>query len=120
MASGALVISDLKKDIIIRGGENIAAIEIEEALLLSNAIVEVAIVAVPHSRFGEGVGACIVPAAGFQVDMDHLRELLAISGLAKQKWPQYLELFTALHKTASGKVQKDKLRQSIRQQGVSL
>ena len=120
MASGALVISDRKKDIIIRGGENIAAREIEEALLLSDAIVEVAIVAVPHSRLGEGVGACIVPAAGFQVDMDHLRELLALSGLAKQKWPQYLELFTALPKTASGKVQKDKLRQSIRQQGVSL
>ena len=90
MASGALVISDRKKDIIIRGGENIAAREIEEALLLSDAIVEVAIVAVPHSRLGEGVGACIVPAAGFQVDMDHLRELLALSGLAKQKWPQYL------------------------------
>lgn len=120
LASGALIISDRKKDIIIRGGENIAAREIEETLLLSDAIVDVAIVAVPHSRLGEGVGACIVPAPGFQVDMDYLRELLAASGLAKQKWPQYLELMSALPKTASGKVQKDKLRQSIRQQGVSL
>ena len=120
LASGALIISDRKKDIIIRGGENIAAREIEDTLLLSNAIAEVAIVAVPHSRLGEGVGACVVPAAGFQVDMDTLREILATSGLAKQKWPQYLELLSALPKTASGKVQKDKLRQSIRQQGVNL
>ncbi|MDG1066683.1 MAG: AMP-binding protein [Luminiphilus sp.] len=120
LASGALVISDRKKDIIIRGGENIAARELEDTLLLSNAIAEVAIVAVPHSRLGEGVGACVVPAAGSQVDMNTLREILAESGLAKQKWPQYLELFSALPKTASGKVQKDKLRQSIRQQGVSL
>ena len=118
--SGALIISDRKKDIIIRGGENIAAREIEETLLFSDAIADVAIVAVPHSRLGEGVGACIVPETGHHVDMDTLRDILAVSGLAKQKWPQYLELFAALPKTASGKVQKDKLRQGIRQQGVSL
>jgi len=52
--------------------------------------------------------------------MKYLQELLADSGLAKQKWPQHLELLTALPKTASGKVQKDKLRQGLREQGVTL
>ena len=119
-ASGALIISDRKKDIIIRGGENIAAREIEEILLRSKAILEIAVVAVPHERLGEGIGACIVAEAGYQVDMKYLQELLADSGLAKQKWPQHLELLTALPKTASGKVQKDKLRQGLREQGVTL
>ncbi|MDG2272674.1 MAG: AMP-binding protein, partial [Halioglobus sp.] len=119
-ASGALIISDRKKDIIIRGGENIAAREIEEILLRSEAILEIAVVAVPHERLGEGIGACIVAEAGYRVDMKYLQELLADSGLAKQKWPQHLELLTALPKTASGKVQKDKLRQGLREQGVTL
>ena len=118
--SGALLITDRKKDIIIRGGENIAAREIEEVLLSSDAIAEIAVVAVPHGRLGEGVGACVVTAGGQALDEDALYNTLSSSGLAKQKWPQHIAVYDALPKTASGKVQKEVLRQQLRDQGVSL
>ena len=115
-----IVITDRKKDIIIRGGENIAAREVEETLLASESVAEVAVVAVPHRRLGEGVAACIVPSAGCEVTMEMMNETLKSSGLAKQKWPQHISRYDTLPKTASGKVQKEILRQQLRDQGVQL
>ncbi len=76
--------------------------------------------AVPHRRLGEGVAACIVPNPGCEVSMEMMNETLKSSGLAKQKWPQHISRYDTLPKTASGKVQKEILRQQLRDQGVQL
>ncbi len=113
---GAIVITDRKKDIIIRGGENLSAREIEEVLYAHPSIADVAVVAMPHERLGEGVCACLVPAReGDTLTLEDLRPWLAEQKLAKQKWPERLELLQELPKTASGKVRKDVLRSRVRE-----
>ncbi len=116
-AQGAIVITDRKKDIIIRGGENLSAREIEEVILDHPAIVEAAVVAMPHERLGEGVAVYVVCRDGSEpMTLETLVAFLADSGLAKQKWPQRLEPAPELPKTASGKVRKDVLRRQLREQ----
>lgn len=110
----AILITDRKKDIIIRGGENLSAKEIEDVLHDHPQIKEVAVVAMPHDRLGEGVCAYIIPAS-----IDHGLNLAAIAtfthqaGLAKQKIPEHVEFVDSLPRTASGKVKKDILRRTI-------
>lgn len=116
-ADNAILITDRKKDIIIRGGENISAKEVEDVLHDHPAIRECAVVAMPHARLGEGVCAFIIPASD-----DGAPDLAAVvafadqAGLARQKIPQHIELVNDLPRTASGKVRKDVLRQRIREQ----
>ena len=113
-AEGAILITDRKKDIIIRGGENLSAREIEDVLYTHPAISEVAVIAVPHARLGEGVGACIVLAPGSDnLTLEELKPFLDECKLTKQKWPESLHLMNELPKTASGKVRKDVLRAKI-------
>jgi acyl-CoA synthetase (AMP-forming)/AMP-acid ligase II len=112
---GAIVITDRKKDIIIRGGENISAREIEDVLHQHQLISEAAVVSMPHQRLGEGVCAFLVTRDSAQFTLSELKPFLERSGLAKQKWPQRLEFCSELGKTASGKVRKDVLRQQIKQ-----
>ena len=81
-------------------------------------VAEVAVVAVPHQRLGETVGACIVTADEQPLDQQALSATLSDSGLAKQKWPQHIEFMSALPKTASGKVQKEILRRELRERGI--
>jgi len=111
---GAIVITDRKKDIIIRGGENISAREIEDILHQHAIIVEAAVVAMPHERLGEGVCVFLVTRDAVQLSMSELQAFLLQSGLAKQKWPQRIEHSSALEKTASGKVRKDVLRKKVK------
>lgn len=112
---GAIVITDRKKDIIIRGGENLSARDIEDVLFSHPAIREAAAVAMPHPRLGEGVCAYVVlKNEGGSLTLEELKPFLEKSGLAKQKWPERVEVVNELPKTASGKVRKDVLRQDIR------
>lgn len=112
---GALVITDRKKDLIIRGGENLSAREIEDVLYDHPDIQEVAVIAMPHRRLGEAVCAYLVLKPGREeITVEALRPLLTASRLAKQKWPERIELRAILPKTASGKIRKDLLRQEVR------
>jgi len=111
---GAIVITDRKKDIIIRGGENISAREIEDILHQHAIIVEAAVVAMPHERLGEGVCVFLVTRDTVQLSLSELQAFLLQSGLAKQKWPQRIEYSRTLEKTASGKVRKDILRKKVK------
>ncbi len=110
---GAIVITDRKKDIIIRGGENISAREIEDVLHSHEMISEAAVVAMPHERLGEGVCVFLVTKNSTVLTLQQLQVFLEHSGLAKQKWPQRVELSHELEKTASGKVRKDVLRKKV-------
>jgi acyl-CoA synthetase (AMP-forming)/AMP-acid ligase II len=109
-----LVITGRKKDLIIRGGENISAKEIEDALIEHPAIAESAVVAFPHPRMGEGVGAFIVLEPGATLDQPQMASFLIEAGLAKQKIPERLEFAQALPKNVQGKVQKNILRDQMK------
>jgi fatty-acyl-CoA synthase len=104
-----LVISDRKKDVIISGGENVSSIEVEDCLFQHPAVAEVAVIGVPDEKWGETVKALVVLRAGQsateQALIEHCR-----SRLAHYKCPTSVEMRDALPRTATGKLQKFKLR----------
>jgi len=101
------------KDMIIRGGENIAPAEIEDILLKHPKVAEAAVVGMPDARLGERVCAYVVPRPGEKLTLAEVVDFVAEAGVAKQKWPERLELIDALPKTPAGKVQKYVLRAMI-------
>jgi acyl-CoA synthetase (AMP-forming)/AMP-acid ligase II len=112
-AEGVLTVTGRKKDLIIRGGENISAKEIEDALHTHPDIKEAAIVAIPHARLGEGVCAIVIPKGSNRPAREEISAYLKRWGLAPQKWPEMIHYVDDLPRTASGKVQKHLLRQQI-------
>ena len=113
-ADGYLTITDRKGDFIIRGGENISALEVEEVLLLMPGIAEAAVVAAPDRRFGEHAAAFVRLHPGQALPgLEEMRAHFGRSGLARQKWPEELREVTDFPRTASGKVQKFRLRQDV-------
>jgi acyl-CoA synthetase (AMP-forming)/AMP-acid ligase II len=112
---GYLTITDRVSDIIIRGGENISAQEIEELLAGLDAVAEVSVVAAPDARLGEHAAAVLRLRAGAEVPtLDAVRAHLGGAGLAKQKWPESIYVVDELPRTPSGKVQKFRLRADVR------
>jgi acyl-CoA synthetase (AMP-forming)/AMP-acid ligase II len=114
-ADGYLAITDRKKDIIIRGGENVSAAEVEELLARLPGVAECAVVAAPDARLGEHACAFLrlAPAAP-ETALTDVRAHLERAGLARQKWPEELHVVDDFPRTASGKVQKFVLRQQLR------
>lgn len=111
---GYLTIVDRKADFIIRGGENISALEVEEALLRLPAVAEAAVVAAPDARLGEHAAAVVRIRPGHTgPTLEELRVHLEQAGLARQKWPEELHEMADFPRTASGKVQKYRLRTDI-------
>lgn len=107
--SGYAEIRDRLKDVIISGGENISSVELEGVLLRHPAVQEVAIVGLPHERWGEAPQAFVVLKAGATATEAELREF-ARANLAHFKAPQGITFLSELPKTATGKVQKYVLR----------
>lgn len=106
---GYYSITDRKKDVIISGGENVSSIEVEDVVFSHPAVTEVAVIGVPHQKWGETVKALVVvdPAIAVteQEIIDHCREKMA-----HYKCPTSVEFRDALARTATGKLQKFKLR----------
>ena len=109
---GFLTITDRLKDVIIRGGENIASKEVEDALLTHPGVRDVAVVGVPDERFGERVCAIVVGSAD-SLSVEALRAHVIAAGLARQKAPESLVVVDELRRTASGKIQKHLLREAL-------
>jgi acyl-CoA synthetase (AMP-forming)/AMP-acid ligase II len=110
-SDGYLTITDRLSDIIIRGGENISAQEIEELMLGIEAVAEVSVVAEPDERLGEHAAAVVSVRRGMaDPTLEQVREHLASAGLARQKWPQSIHVVGEFPRTPSGKVQKFRLR----------
>jgi acyl-CoA synthetase (AMP-forming)/AMP-acid ligase II len=105
-----VVISDRKKDVIITGGENVSSIEVEDCLYQHVAVAEVAVIGVPDEKWGETIKALVVVREGHEVTeaelISHCRDRLA-----HFKAPTSVEWRDALDRTATGKLQKYKLRQ---------
>ena len=106
---GYLEIRDRIKDVIISGGENISSVEVEGVLLRHPAVQEVAIVGLPHERWGEAPQAFVVLRAGSSATADEVRQF-AREHLAHFKVPQGVTFIDELPKTATGKIQKYLLR----------
>ena len=107
--SGYVEIRDRFKDVIISGGENISSIEVEGALLRHPAVLEVAVVGMPHEKWGESPHAFVVLRPGAEATAEQLREF-ARSVLAHFKVPTAYTFLAELPKTATGKIQKFVLR----------
>ena len=106
---GYLSISDRRKDVIITGGENVSSIEVEDALFSHPAVAEVAVIGVPDEKWGETIKALVVLAPDQQADEGELIEYCK-SRLARYKAPTSVEFRDELARTATGKLQKFKLR----------
>ena len=111
---GYLTIVDRKKDVIIRGGENISALEIEEVLVRIPGVAEAAVVAAPDERLGEHACAFVRLTEGaHQLELADVRSAFEAAGLARQKWPEELKMVSELPRTPSGKVKKFVLREQL-------
>jgi len=117
-AAGHVTISDRRKDIIIRGGENISSQEVERVLATHPAVEDMAVVAMPDPRYGERVCAFVVPRDGAALDLPEVQAHFAAAGVARQKTPEALHLVDELPRTPSGKVRKAELRSRLRAMSV--
>jgi cyclohexanecarboxylate-CoA ligase len=109
-ADGYLTIVGRSKDIIIRGGMNIAPRELEDLILQHPSVERVAVLGLPDDRLGEIVGACVVLASNAPLlDLPDLSQHLTMAGVAKFKLPQELRIVKSLPTNASGKVRKPEL-----------
>jgi len=106
---GYIEIRDRWKDVIISGGENISSVEVEGCLLRHPAVLEVAVVGLPHEKWGETPQAFLVLRSGTTASAEELRQFCR-DRLAHFKVPHGFEFVTELPKTATGKVQKYVLR----------
>ncbi len=109
---GYVTISDRKKDVIITGGENVSSIEVEDAVFSHPAVAEVAVIGIPDEKWGEMVTALVVLGEGQQATeaeiIAHCR-----TRLAGYKLPKRVEFRDELARTATGKIQKFKLREAF-------
>jgi fatty-acyl-CoA synthase len=107
---GYLTISDRKKDVIITGGENVSSIEVEDVLFSHPAVAEVAVIGVPSEKWGETIMALVVLAPDASATEAELIGWCK-ERIAGYKSPTVVEFRTELARTATGKLQKFKLRE---------
>jgi fatty-acyl-CoA synthase len=109
---GFLTISDRKKDIIITGGENVSSIEVEDCVYSCDGVAECAVIGVPDEKWGETIKAVVVRAADSEVtEAEVIRHCKA--RMAGYKAPTSVDFVDAIPRTATGKVQKFKLREEF-------
>ncbi|MHB8512205.1 MAG: AMP-binding protein [Actinomycetota bacterium] len=110
---GYVTITDRLKDIIIRGGENISASEVEAVLATHPKVQESAVTAVPDAKYGERVCAFVITRDGTELTLEEVIAHFKAQGIAKQKTPERIELVTEFPRTLSGKVQKYVLKRQL-------
>jgi fatty-acyl-CoA synthase len=115
LPSGYFKITGRLKDMVIRGGENIYPREIEEFLFTHPAVEQAAVVGVPDSRYGEELCAWIKVKQEAQVTVEEIREFCR-SRLAHYKVPKYVMFVNSFPQTVTGKIQKFKIREQVREE----
>jgi acyl-CoA synthetase len=113
-ADGSVRIVGRIKDMIIRGGQNISAREVEDILMEHPACQSVAVIGLPDERLGELGCAVVVCISGKTLGFEDMKQFLIERGVARFKLPEYLVLRDELPTTPSGKVQKFKLREELK------
>ncbi|MDP6344016.1 MAG: AMP-binding protein [Alphaproteobacteria bacterium] len=114
---GYIRITGRSKDIIIRGGENVPVVEIEDELYRHPAVQDAAVVGAPDDRLGERGCAFVTLRQGEQLDLAGMIGFLEERGTAKQYWPESLVVIDEMPRTPSGKIQKFKLRDQAKDLG---
>ena len=117
-SEGYIMIVDRKKDVIVRGGENISSIEIENTLSSHPAVLECAVIAMPDPKWGESPKAFVVSKPGTAISEQDLKQHCR-SALAAYKIPSSIEFIFSLPKGGTGKIQKQSLRDHYRQSEFS-
>lgn len=107
---GYIRINGRTKDVLIRGGENVPVVEIEALLYQHPAVVGAALVGYPDDRLGERGCAFVVLRPGLSLTLADVQRWMAENKVAKQYWPERVEVVADLPRTPSGKIQKFKLR----------
>jgi cyclohexanecarboxylate-CoA ligase len=115
-ADGYVRITGRSKDIIIRGGENIPVVEVEQLLYKHPAVQIAVVVGVPDTRMGERAVAYVKPRPGQSFTFEELQRFLGEQQMVKQYWPEFLVVTDDLPATPSGKIQKFRLREMAREQ----
>ena len=113
-ADGYLTITDRKKDVIIRGGENIASKEVEDILARHPAVAEAAVVGMPDEKYGEKVCAFVLLRPSTQFTLSDAQIHFANEKVARQKTPERIVVIDELPRAMSGKVKKFELRAKLR------
>jgi len=113
-ADGFLTITDRKKDIIIRGGENISSKEVEDVLATHAAVFESAVLSMPDPVMGERVCAFVVTRGSQSLSLGEVQAHFREAGVARQKTPERIVLVDELPRTVAGKVKKFELRELLR------
>ncbi|GAF43665.1 class I adenylate-forming enzyme family protein [Rhodococcus wratislaviensis] len=111
--SGQLIVTGRDKDIIIRGGENVSAAEVEAKLLLHPSIREAAVASVPDPRFGESVSALIVTDPGVTLGVEDIRSFFRSQRISRHKTPESVYAVETLPRSAMGKVDKIEARRIL-------
>ena len=109
-SEGYIMIVDRKKDVIVRGGENISSIEVERILFAHPAVLECAVIAVPDPKWGESPKALVVPKEGTNLSDQELKRYCR-EKLAAYKVPASIEFLDSLPKGGTGKIQKRTVRE---------
>jgi cyclohexanecarboxylate-CoA ligase len=112
---GYVSIAGRTKDIIVRGGENIPADYVENVLHENSKIDQVAVVAMPDPRLQEKACAFVMLKDRQTMSLEEMKDFLKEKGVAKQYWPERLEVVSNFPRTASGKIQKYQLREQIKE-----
>jgi len=113
---GYIRITGRTKDVVIRGGENIPVVEVENLLYKYPGIVDVALVGCPDERLGERLCAYVtLDENATDLTLDQIKAYLTEQQLSKNYLPEYLEVIEAMPRTASGKIQKFKLREQAKE-----
>jgi cyclohexanecarboxylate-CoA ligase len=113
-AQGYIRIDGRTKDLLIRGGEKVPVMEIENMLTQHPAVADVALVGMPDERLGERGCAFVTLRPGDSLDLAAVRGWLEQHKVARQYWPERLEIIEAMPRTASGKIQKFVLREQAK------
>lgn len=111
---GYLRIVGRSKDVIIRGGQNISPREIEDLVAKHPDVLEVAVIGVPDSVYGERVAACVVARAGRSLAVGDLAQFLASRAVARHKQPELVEMFSELPRNAGGKLGILEIKEEVR------
>lgn len=112
---GYIRITGRTKDVVIRGGENIPVVEVENLLYKFPGIVDVALVGCPDDRLGERLCAYVtLDENQTELTLDQVKDYLVKAQLSKNYLPEYLEVIEAMPRTPSGKIQKFKLREQAK------
>lgn len=112
-SDGFVTITGRIKDVIIRNGENISPLEIEDVLLRHPDVQDVAVIGIPDQRTGERVVAIIVPHPGATIDLVMVRDHFTSEGVARQKTPEQVELTAEIARNPMGKAKKDEMRRAL-------